>query len=400
MISTLPPQGGGVSTYTQNLIDSFDASNLKITVLSPKSQSSSKTKPFQNRNITVVPCWNTGILYPFQLFKALCKHKPRVVHVQHEFFIFGGIFSSVVFPFFIFLNKFLRSKLIVTIHGIVNPTELEDPELGSVGNESLKGLPIWLAQIGLLLITRFITDPSDKIIVMNDAHRRVLIREYRCSPQKIVLIPHGVPEGKIIPQEIAKKTLGFEGFKVAFYFGYVTKYKGIDVLVKAFKSIKAENRNSLLVIGGGPHPRLKFNPDYQKFWNEILAEISQDSQIRFVGFIPEELLSTYISASDVVVFPYVASFSTGGPMNITLGYHKPIIASRVSSFSDILPESAIFKTGSVSDLSRVLQKSLSDDHFNLELSQTTRSIADSRSWKQVAKSTADLYSYVLKKHKS
>jgi glycosyltransferase involved in cell wall biosynthesis len=307
------------------------------------------------------------------------------------------MFSAFMFPFFIFLNKFLRSKLIVTLHGIVNPGELKDPELGSVGNESLKGMPIWLAQMGLLLITRSITDFSDKIIVMNDTHRRILAGEYRCSPKKIVLIPHGVPHGEIIPQEVAKKKLGFEGFKVAFYFGYITKYKGIDILVKAFKKIETKKKNFLLVIGGGPHPRLKFDRDYQAFWNSITQEISQDKQIRFVGFIPEALLPFYISASDVVVFPYVASFSTGGPMNITLGYCKPVIASRVSSFSDVLPESAIFKTGSVSDLSRVLLKAIEDDCFNLELSQLAKSIADSRSWKIVAKSTANLYVSIREK---
>jgi len=78
-------------------------------------------------------------------------------------------------------------------------------------------------------------------------------------------------------------------------------------------------------------------------------------------------------------------------MNITLGYHKAIIASRVSSFSDDLPKFATFKTGSVSDLSTLLGKALNDDCFNLELSKSTRAVADNHSWKQVAKSTAELY---------
>jgi glycosyltransferase involved in cell wall biosynthesis len=397
VISTMPPGGGGVSTYTKSLISSFDTSDFEITILSKKNRLVSKSEPLEDKAITILPCWEDGFLYPFKLFKVLCRLRPQIVHVQHEFFLFGGLFSALMFPFFIFLNKFLHSKLIVTLHGIVNPVELKDPELGSVGSESLKGMPMWLAQMGLLLITRSITDFSDKIIVMNNSHRSILTGEYRCSPKKIVMIPHGVPHGEIIPQEIAKKKLGFEGFKVAFYFGYITKYKGIDILVKAFKKIESEKRTFLLVIGGGPHPRLKFDRDYQAFWDSITQEISKDKQIRFVGFIPEDLLSTYISASDVVVFPYVASFSTGGPMNITLGHYRPIIASRVSSFSDVLPDSAIFKTGSVSDLSRVLLKAIEDNCFNLELSKLAKSIADNRSWKQVAKSTADLYLSIQEK---
>jgi glycosyltransferase involved in cell wall biosynthesis len=87
-------------------------------------------------------------------------------------------------------------------------------------------------------------------------------------------------------------------------------------------------------------------------------------------------------------------------MNITLGHHRPIIASRVSSFSDILPSSAVFKTGSVSDLYTVLNRALNDDDFNRELSECTRDIAEDRSWKKIAQTTADLYFTLLKKQNS
>jgi glycosyltransferase involved in cell wall biosynthesis len=315
------------------------------------------------------------------------------VHVQHEYFIFGGTASAAFFPFFAVLTKFLRVKLIITFHGIVNLSDVRDPELGSIGNENLKGIPRSLSQLGLLLITRLIINTSNQIVVMNTTHRNVLIREYHCSPKKIMLVPHGVPQSKPIDQDEAKKRLGFGGLRVVLYFGYITKYKGIDVLVKAFKNIG--NPNSILVIGGAAHPRLKNNPQYKKFWDSLINEMSEDTRIKFIGFIPDEVLTTYISASDVVIFPYVASFSTGGPMNITLGHHKPVIASRVSSFSDVLPECAIFKTGSVTDLTRILSKTLSDDLFKLELSKSTKIVAEERSWKQVAKSTLDLYYVVL-----
>lgn len=398
IVSTTPPDGGGVSTYTKNLVASFNLSNFHLTILSQKNKNEkSETDQFSDK-IKIVNCWNEGILYPFQIFKAVCRNKPQIVHVQHEYFIFGRAFSAAIFPLVIFLNKFLRLKTIVTLHGIVNPVEIRDPELGSLGNENLQGMPIWLSQMGLLVITRLITDNSDKIIVMNNAHKNVLIQQYRCSPEKIILIPHGIPESKPIAEEIAKKRLGFDGSKVVLYFGYITKYKGIDILVKAFKNI--QDPNCILVIGGAAHPRLKNDPDYKKFWDSIMGEISRDNRIKFVGFIPDDLLSTYISASDVVVFPYVASFSTGGPMNITVGHHKPVIASKVSSFSDILPSSAVFKTGSIPDLSRILQKALNDALFNLELSESMKSIAAERSWTQVAKYTEDLYYLILNKQKS
>ncbi len=397
MVSTLPPEGGGVSTYTKSLLESFDLPNAKITVISRKSKSVSvmKTENFPTKKITVFPCWTPGFLYPFKIFKAFCRYRPKLIHIQHEYFIFGGTLSASLFPFLLLFTRLLDSKIVVTLHGIVNPSEVKDPELGVNSNGKIGGL---FSHIGLLLVTRLITDNSDKITVMNNAHKNVLIQQYRCSSKKIVLIPHGVPQSQPIDQEQAKKMLGLNCNKVVLYFGYITKYKGIDILIKAFKKI--EGSNVVLLIGGAPHPRLKNDPEYLKFWNSVNKEMSEDRRIRFVGFIPDKILSTYISAADVVVFPYIASFSTGGPMNITLGYHRPIIASRVSSFSDILPAAAVFKTGSVFDLYFVLNKALNDADFNRELSECTRDIAEDRSWKKVAQTTADLYFNLLKKQNS
>ncbi len=397
MVSTLPPEGGGVSTYTKNLLDSFDLPNAEITVISRKSNSVTaiKSEDFPNKKIKVFPCWTPGFLYPFQIFKALCRFRPKIIHIQHEYFIFGGTLSGSLFPSLLLFTRFLNSKVVVTLHGIVNPSEAKDPELGINTNGKIGGL---LSHIGLLLVTRLITDNSDRIIVMNNAHKNVLIQAYRCSPKKITLIPHGVPQSQPIDQEMAKKMLGLNGFKVVLYFGYITRYKGIDILIKAFKKI--EGSKFVLLLGGAPHPRLKNDPEYLKFWNSVNEEMSEDSRIKFVGFIPDQILSTYISASDVVVFPYVASFSTGGPMNITLGHHRPIIASCVSSFSDMLPAAAVFKTGSVADLYLVLSKALMDDAFRLELSECTRGIADDRSWEKVAQTTAELYFSLLRKQNS
>ena len=162
-----------------------------------------------------------------------------------------------MFPFLLFFTRFLDSKVVVTLHGIVNPSEIKDPELGISSNGKIGGL---LFQIGILLVTRLITANSDRIVVMNNAHKNVLIHEYHCLPKKIALIPHGVPQCQPINQDVAKKMLNLNGFKIVLYFGYITKYKGIDILIKAFKKI--DDSNFVLIIGGAPHPRLKNDPDY------------------------------------------------------------------------------------------------------------------------------------------
>ena len=394
IVSTVPPEGGGVSTYTKNLFDAFDSSSFELVFLAQKS-----SRPYPRiGNAKIVGCWAIGLWYPFQIFKSLCRYKPSVVHVQHEYFIFGSAMSSAIFPLLSVFSRFLRTKFVITLHGVVNPVEIRDPELSSVGNESLKGIPKSVSQIGLLLITKLFLLNSDKVVLMNQTHSDVLVREYHCSKEKIVLIPHGIPRCVVIDKDSAKKQLGFSGKKVVLYFGYLTKYKGIDILIKAFNQI--DNPNSVLIIGGSVHPRLKNELEYKKYFDSITKLISENSRIKLVGFIPDDVLSTYVSAADIVVFPYIASFSTGGPMNITLGHHKPVIASKVSSFSDVLPKMAVFKTGSVSDLARLLRQAISDGQFVEELAKSTEHIAEERSWKNIACLTSDLYKHLLTEQKS
>ena len=178
MISTFPPECGGVSTYTENLVDSL-YSSIETTIIAQKN-GDSREESKVGVNISIVNCWKTGLFYPFQIFKELCARKPQIVHIQHEYFIFGRAISAGIFPLVTIFAKILRVKVFVTMHGVVNPVEIKDPELNSIGNESLNGIPRTFSQAGLLLITRLIYGTSDKIIVMNNVHRNVLMHEYHC----------------------------------------------------------------------------------------------------------------------------------------------------------------------------------------------------------------------------
>ena len=54
-----------------------------------------------------------------QIFSTLIREKPAVVHFQHEFFLYGGISSALLFPLLILLTRLAGIKVIVTMHGVV-----------------------------------------------------------------------------------------------------------------------------------------------------------------------------------------------------------------------------------------------------------------------------------------
>lgn len=181
IVSTHPSFSGGVSSYTRNLMNSLENEDVKIILF---------TNHFEKKRLEnhVISCWNEGLFYPFQIFKNLLKNKLDLVHIQHEFFLFGGLLSSLLFPFLLILCKLLRKPTIVTLHGIIPLSKIDQK---FVKENAISGPPI-LLRFGIKLLTMIITFLSDAIIVHDNFFAKILRQDYQCSPRKLYIIPHGI----------------------------------------------------------------------------------------------------------------------------------------------------------------------------------------------------------------
>jgi glycosyltransferase involved in cell wall biosynthesis len=133
-----------------------------------------------------------------------------------------------------------------------------------------------------------------------------------------------------LDQETAKRELGFnKENKVLLFFGYVRKYKGLDILLRAFKGILEDHPECRLVAAGEFYD----NPaEYYK----IISDDNLGDKVKILNkFIPNEDVYKYYSAADLVVQPY-RSATQSGILNVAYGFLKPVVVTRVGGLEEFV----------------------------------------------------------------
>jgi len=124
---------------------------------------------------------------------------------------------------------------------------------------------------------------------------------------------------------------------VLLFFGYVRKYKGLDILIEAFPNILTEIPEARLLIVGEFYDK----PDT---YLEQIKNLGIEDKVKVVNeFVPNEEVAKYYEASDIVILPY-RSATQSGILNVAYGFNKPVIVTDVGGLSDFVNEG---KTGFV-----------------------------------------------------
>ena len=133
-----------------------------------------------------------------------------------------------------------------------------------------------------------------------------------------------------------KEVFGFgKDDTVLLFFGYVRKYKGLDILLEAMPQIlKKDNRIKLQVVG-------EFYDDPESY-NSIISKHSLSPYVKIVNqYVPNEDIEKYYKASDAVILPY-RSATQSGILNLAYGFFLPVVATKVGGFMEFIDDG---KTG-------------------------------------------------------
>src|SRR2546430_4840108 len=89
---------------------------------------------------------------------------------------------------------------------------------------------------------------SDRLIVMSQQSADILEEVFHVSPDKIDLIPHGIPDLPFTDSSFFKDGFGTEGKDVLLTFGLLSPNKGIENVIKALPSILSRHSNVVYMI--------------------------------------------------------------------------------------------------------------------------------------------------------
>src|SRR5438067_2085342 len=203
-----------------------------------------------------------------------------LVCLQHEYGIFGGPAGSHILE----LLRRLQMPVVTTLH-----TVLREPNLDQ---------RMVMEQIAAL---------SDRLIVMSRQSADILQEVFLVSPDKIDLIPHGIPDLHFTDPNFYKDAFGTEGKDVLLTFGLLSPNKGLENVIQALPSILSRHRNAVYMISGVTHPHVlrhegdKYRSYLQKLARDLGVEDSVIFRNRFVS--PQELVEL-IGAADIYITPY------------------------------------------------------------------------------------------------
>src|SRR6202040_193834 len=238
-----------------------------------------------------------------------------LVCLQHEYGIFGGPAGSHILE----LLRRLQMPLVTTLH-----TVLREPNLDQ---------RMVMEQIAAL---------SDRLIVMSRQSADILKEVFQVSPEKIDLIPHGIPDLHFTDPNFYKDSFGTEGKDVLLTFGLLSPNKGIENVIQALPSILSRHSNTVYMISGVTHPHVlrqegdKYRLYLQKLAKDLGVESSVIFRNRFVS--PQELVEL-IGAADIYITPYKHKGQVvSGTLTYALSAGKAIISTPYLHAVELLDE--------------------------------------------------------------
>ena len=239
----------------------------------------------------------------------------EVVCLQHEYGIFGGRSGSHVLAM---LSR-LRRPLVTTLHTVLNaPTEDQK---------------------------RVLTDVcrlSSRVIVMAKRAVKFLREIYEVPAEKIVLVPHGIPDVPFVDPAFYKDKFGVEGRELILTFGLLSPGKGIEYVIQALPAVTKRYPKVVYMIVGATHPhvRRESGEEYRARLQRMARELGVDDNVIFQNrFVEQSELCEFLCAADIYVTPYLSETQiVSGTLAYALGTGNPIISTPYWYAQEVLAE--------------------------------------------------------------
>ncbi len=172
---------------------------------------------------------------------------------------------------------------------------------------------------------------STRLVVMTERGRTILQEVYQAPPDKIDLIPHGIPDVPFVAPDCYKEQFGVAGKKVLLTFGLLSPNKGIEHVLNALPDIVAEFPDLVYIVLGATHPHeLRTRGEAYRLGLEAIARKNKiENHVIFHNrFVELKELTEFIGAADLYITPYLdEAQSTSGTLAYAFGAGKAVIST-------------------------------------------------------------------------
>lgn len=361
----------GVASYAANLAHALVGQGARVTVIAPDEPSTAEPRNrMDGPGIEVRRTFRRGSGAVPAAARAAVATGARVVHLQHELFLYGG--PTSVPGLLPALTRLRRAGLgpVVTMHQVLDPAEID------AGTTRLHRVPApaSVARAGLGAVQRTVGQVAAATIVHEQPFASVV-------PHAVV-VPHGLEAERGPERAVARRALGLDDRCTVLCFGFVAPYKGLEVALDAAGRAGPRVR---VVVAGGEHPRLAGRDPYA---SELRRRY--DGAATFTGRVPDDQVASWFAAADLALFCYPRPFSSSGALALALAHRTPVLLSPPLARCVGAPDEVVVPLDPAR-LARRLDQLAADRGARAELAAWSGVLAEGRSWPAVASRHLEVY---------
>ncbi|HEV3307797.1 MAG TPA: glycosyltransferase family 1 protein [Candidatus Sulfotelmatobacter sp.] len=362
----------GVGTYIRNVVRTLGRLDRETTYLLIGSPDKVKEIGALPSNFHAVP-----LAEPERSLKSFREFRTVVKRLECDLVHIPNLFS---------VPRALPCPYVMTVHDILEHLSRAREQTG-----------FWRSlHFGL---TRQVLHGAARILAVSNFTKLEIEKLFNIPPGRIEVVYNAIDErllrGNANPSD---RQLIVERYQVTYpfllYAGRISPHKNVVRMIEAFSALKTELEKDqlypdlkLIIIGDD----VSGNPDLRR--TVIRSGVQND--VRFLGFVPIEVLRTFYDAAKIFVFPSLYE-GFGLPPLEAMAHGTPVVTSNVSSLPEVVGNAAVLvHPENVFEIMRALHRVLLDQPLREKMKERSYRQAAKFSWEKSVRRIMDVYQEVL-----
>jgi glycosyltransferase involved in cell wall biosynthesis len=361
----------GINTYTRNVVRALgrlDHLNSYFLIGSPEKVAEIGPLPANFKSIALLE-QDTTLKGSFEFRTILKRLGCDLVHIPHLFW----------------LPRALPCPYVMTVHDL-----LEHMSRAHHGSGIRRSLHFYS--------TRRVLKSAARVVAVSKFTRGEIAKLFHIPEERIAVVYNAIDERFLHGHASdADRQFLAERYQITYpfllYAGPISPHKNLVRIIEAFSALKAELEKEekypdlkLIIIGD----ELSKHPDLRR--TVIRGGVQND--VRFLGFVPIEVLRIFYDIAKVFVFPSLYE-GFGLPPLEAMAHGTPVLTSNSSSVPEVVEDAAVLvNPENVFEMMRALRQVLLDTALRERLKQKGYAQVKKFSWDASAAKILRIYEEV------
>ncbi|HNX28071.1 MAG TPA: glycosyltransferase family 4 protein [Syntrophomonadaceae bacterium] len=368
-LSTYPPRECGLATFTEDLINEIDKTGIVQSCVIAVTNG----EVYDDPRVEYTMSQHQRADY-FRTSRWINTHMDLLV-IEHEYGIFGGECGEYILD----LARNLQIPFIITTHTVLqNPSRQQRMVLKTLGS----------------LCTGIVTMAENSI--------PILARVYGIEPDKVTVIPHGVPYLPAKPREQLKFEHNLNGQHVISSFGLISPAKGLEYGIKAVAQVVPKYDNLVYLILGKTHPAVKqaMGESYRQNLMNLAESLGVQDNVRFIDkYLTKAEVMMYLNLSDIYMTPYLSrEQAVSGTLAYAVGCGRVIVSTPYRYAREMLGDGRgmLAEFSDADSLASCIKYILENPRHKTHMEMKTLKLGQTMTWANVAGRYIQLFINIVK----